>query len=73
VTRPKTKQRHRSHRRVRGKRNPVAGVCTSCGCTDARACDGGCGWANPEHTICTTCVRGVGDASDGHFDGSFAP
>jgi hypothetical protein len=36
---------------------PVAGICSSCGCTDAAPCDGGCAWANRAHTLCTACER----------------
>jgi hypothetical protein len=31
------------------------GVCGFCGCTEARPCPGGCGWANAERTICRRC------------------
>jgi hypothetical protein len=31
------------------------GVCGFCGCTEARPCPGGCGWANAERTLCTRC------------------
>lgn len=36
-------------------------VCERCGCTEQRACPGGCAW-DPEllakgHTVCTTCTR----------------
>jgi hypothetical protein len=39
----------------------VAGVCRTCGCTDARGCPPdsagrSCSWANPEHTLCSRCV-----------------
>lgn len=29
--------------------------CRACGCSDNHACAGGCGWANPQHTLCSTC------------------
>lgn len=29
-------------------------VCEGCGCTDLRACDGGCYWATP--TLCSKCA-----------------
>jgi hypothetical protein len=29
-------------------------ACASCGCTDERACPGGCVWATP--TLCSRCV-----------------
>ncbi len=28
-------------------------VCSNCGCSETRACSGGCGWASP--TICSRC------------------
>ena len=31
------------------------GTCQVCGCTNARACPGGCDWRNKEHTICSRC------------------
>lgn len=34
---------------------PVVGVCRVCGCTDDRACPGGCSWADARHTICSSC------------------
>lgn len=30
--------------------------CIVCGCTDERACPGGCDWANDDPPVCTTCV-----------------
>ena len=33
----------------------MRGTCRVCGCTDARACAGGCYWINPEHTLCSRC------------------
>ena len=35
---------------------PPSGVCGQCGCTDNAACEGGCSWADPSHTLCTRCV-----------------
>ena len=32
------------------------GVCRVCGCTDERACPGGCEWLDDEHTWCSVCV-----------------
>lgn len=29
--------------------------CLTCGCTDERACLGGCCWLNVEETVCTAC------------------
>jgi hypothetical protein len=41
----------------------MRGVCDICGCTDARACPGGCSWVNKEHTLCSSCL----DFPSGHF------
>jgi hypothetical protein len=30
------------------------GTCSSCGCTDERACEGGCSWVTP--TLCSACA-----------------
>lgn len=35
---------------------PTAGTCSKCGCTEEAACEGGCGWANKEKTLCTSCA-----------------
>jgi hypothetical protein len=35
------------------------GVCSGCLCTAARACAGGCAWANADETFCTACVRAI--------------
>lgn len=32
-------------------------MCEICGCTENRACMGGCGWANRSHTLCTACAE----------------
>ena len=34
---------------------PVAGTCQVCGCTEDRACEGGCEWQNKEKTLCSKC------------------
>jgi hypothetical protein len=34
----------------------VPGVCRKCGCTESRACDDGCAWADDTKTICTSCA-----------------
>jgi len=31
------------------------GHCKKCGCTDDMACEGGCGWSDSTHTLCTAC------------------
>lgn len=37
------------------KRTKVIGRCRICGCTDDRACHGGCSWVNKEHDLCSVC------------------
>jgi hypothetical protein len=32
-------------------------VCKVCGCTDDRACEGGCHWVAPDMDICSQCVE----------------
>jgi hypothetical protein len=32
------------------------GVCEKCGCTNDRACEGGCTWANAGRTLCSACA-----------------
>jgi hypothetical protein len=34
--------------------SPPSGVCRFCGCTERRPCDGGCAWADPDDTICSS-------------------
>lgn len=44
----------------------LPGTCCQCGCTDDNACDGGCSWVDPEHTLCSACVDALaaGDFED---------
>lgn len=35
----------------------VPGTCRHCGCTDDIGCVEGCSWADPEHTLCTSCAK----------------
>jgi hypothetical protein len=44
------------------------GTCKFCGCTDAAACEGGCSWINPTHTVCSNpvCVRRSSKAGHGN-------
>lgn len=35
---------------------PTPGTCRVCCCTDDAACEGGCSWADVEHTLCTGCA-----------------
>jgi hypothetical protein len=32
--------------------------CTGCGCTDERACPGGCEWASLDPPLCSACADG---------------
>ncbi len=36
---------------------PTIPTCSACGCTEEYACEDGCSWANPEKTLCTSCVK----------------
>lgn len=45
---------------ARHEPKPERGTCIVCGCTDARACPGGCWWVDDEHTLCSQCC-GLGD------------
>jgi hypothetical protein len=31
-------------------------TCRKCGCTDSRACSGGCFWADKKKTLCSNCA-----------------
>jgi hypothetical protein len=31
------------------------GTCRWCGCTERDPCPGGCGWADRQQTLCTSC------------------
>lgn len=35
---------------------PAVRTCISCGCTDARACAGGCSWWTVNPAVCTNCI-----------------
>jgi hypothetical protein len=40
--------------------------CKICGCTEQDACPGGCGWADPDRTLCTRCAGNEnGDEAEG--------
>lgn len=41
------------------------GTCMACGCTDEKACEGGCGWADETHTLCSRCAERVEHAAQG--------
>lgn len=34
---------------------PKVDRCRRCGCTEDRACAGGCAWSDASHTLCTRC------------------
>lgn len=36
--------------------SPASGRCRFCGCTEDRACPGGCGWVLPD--VCSRCAQG---------------
>lgn len=40
----------------------MPGVCRSCGCTDERACPGGCSWV--EEDLCSACAGPAPDDVD---------
>lgn len=35
------------------------GLCTFCGCSDTNGCEGGCAWANEDHTLCSYCAAAI--------------
>lgn len=39
-----------------GRAHRLRGICRDCGCTEDRACPGGCAWADISQTLCTACV-----------------
>lgn len=34
----------------------IPGRCSHCGCTEERACPGGCFWVDPDQTLCSRCA-----------------
>ena len=36
-------------------------TCRVCGCTDERACEGGCYWIDAEQTLCSSCAGTAAD------------
>ena len=48
-------EKHITH----GTRGTRGGMCLICGCTDARACLGGCVWENDDRNLCTACAERV--------------
>lgn len=43
---------------IGGEAEDRGGVCRECGCTDERACPGGCEWVEPD--LCSRCADGSG-------------
>jgi hypothetical protein len=37
----------------------MAGTCMFCVCTDDASCEGGCCWANDDHTVCSLCAAAL--------------
>jgi hypothetical protein len=37
------------------RRTDTPGRCSVCGCTEARACIGGCAWTDASRTLCSAC------------------
>ncbi len=35
---------------------PLLRVCINCGCSEERACEGGCAWSSDDPSYCTRCV-----------------
>ncbi len=48
--------------KTRSKAGHRPGTCWICGCTQDRACPGGCAWANLQRTVCTSCSIVIGGA-----------
>lgn len=53
-------------------------ICRGCGCTDDRACPGGCSWVTTNPPICSACVDeglsgGIGDAAVLDEPGDYCP
>lgn len=42
--------------RERAAAKPTPGTCRVCGCTDSRACRGGCCWTDEARTLCSGCA-----------------
>lgn len=49
----------------------MPGVCRECGCTDERACPGGCSWVEPD--LCSQCAEEIEEDSDEAELYRFAP
>ena len=46
----------------------VAGMaCEGCGCTDDRACPGGCSWVSIDPPVCSQCMTEDGNEPAGSF------
>lgn len=51
-----TQQRQKRTGEVTPWKKARKGHCFLCGCTEDRACDGGCSWADRTQTICDRCA-----------------
>lgn len=40
-------------------------ICSGCGCTNERACPGGCSWVSMNPPVCSACVDGELDGGIG--------
>lgn len=41
----------------------IPDICIRCGCSEYDACEGACCWADPEHTLCSSCIDQPGRGS----------
>ena len=41
---------------ITNAKDPKERTCLRCGCTDSRACPGGCSWIDGEIDVCSTCI-----------------
>ena len=39
----------------------TTGTCKHCGCTEQRACGGGCAWVDESRTLCSACLHLASD------------
>jgi hypothetical protein len=64
-------RRHAAQLTRRAGRRGHVRTCRICGCTDLRACPGGCAWvADPQGgDLCSACVEQLGPVVDPAVDG----
>lgn len=47
-----------------------AGICSDCGCTEEKPCEGGCSWTNETRTLCSRCgLARANSAAEALLDG----